>query len=119
MNSVDRAIKRYATTLRQGKNPCRADGNPAGQMENYRNAIERVELRYSQIRELLMGKGVPTIHFSFYRSFGLHVDKLCRDHAGETLRAGVAAAIARWVCYGCAREVLADICREVFKLEVD
>jgi hypothetical protein len=119
MNSVDRAIKRYATTLRQGKNPCRADGNPAGQMENYRNAIERVELRYSQIRELLMGKGVPTIHFSFYRSFGLYVDKLCRDHAGETLRLRTNDAVARWVNYGCAREVLADICREVFKLEVD
>ena len=64
-------------------------------MENYRDAIERVELRYSQVRQLLMEKGVPTIHFSFYRSFGLYVDKLCRDHAGETLRSGVEAATAR------------------------
>ena len=114
--SVDRAIKRYATTLRQGKNPCRADGNPAGQMENYRDAIQRVELRYSQVRQLLMENGVPTIHFSFYRSFGLYVDKLCRDHAGETLRSGVAAAVQRWTCYGCNPEVLRSICEQVFRL---
>ena len=115
--SVDRAIRRYATTLRQGKNPCRADGNPAGQMENYRNAIERVELRYSQVRQLLMEKGVPTIHFSFYRSFGLYVDRLCRDHAGETLRSGVLDAVQRWTCYGCQPEILRAICREVFALD--
>ena len=116
--SVDRAIKRYASTLRQGKNPCRADGNPVGQMDNYRDAIERVELRYSQVRQLLMGKGVPTIHFSFCRSFGLYVDKLCRDHAGETPRSGIAAAIQRWTRCGCNPEVLTEICRQVFRLEL-
>ena len=116
INAVDLAMRRYAQTLRQGRSSCRADGNPAGQLDNYRDAIERIELRYSQVRELLMEKGVQTIHFSFYRSFSLYVDKLCRDRGGETLRSGVAAAIARWTCYGCNPEVLRAICEQVFRL---
>ncbi len=119
LNSVDRAIQRYTVALRQGLSPCRSDGDSAGQTENYRDALERAELRYSQVKEILCRAGVPTTQFVFYRNFGLHLDKLFRDYSEESLRLHVRDAIARWVCCGCAREVLADICREVFKLEVD
>ena len=117
--AVERAVRRYALTLRQGRSPCRADGNPADQTGNYRDAIERVELRYSQIRELLMLAGVPTVQFAFYRSFGLHVDKLCRDHSAQTLQSGIDAAIVRWRAYGCEPHVLRAICEHVFGLTTD
>ena len=39
--AVDCAVGRYAATFRQGTNPCRADGNSAGQTGNSRDAFER------------------------------------------------------------------------------
>ena len=119
LTSVERAMGRYVASLRQGVNPCRADGDSAGQIQNYRDATERAELRYTQVKQILCDSGVPTTNFIFYRNFGLHLDKLFRAHSDETLRTGVAAAIARWTCYGCKPVVLKAICREVFKLEVD
>jgi len=117
--AVDRAIGRYADALRQGANPCRADGDSAGQTENFRDAFERASLRYSQIKEVLCDAGVTVCQFVVYRSFGLHVDKLCRDYSGETLRERALDAILRWKCYGCNPEVLKEICKQVFTLEVD
>ena len=38
--SVDRAVQRYAASLRQGSNPCRADGKSESQTENFRDAFE-------------------------------------------------------------------------------
>jgi hypothetical protein len=114
--AVDRAVRRYAVSLRQGSNPCRADGDSAGQTENFRDAFERASLRYAQIKEVLCDAGISPCQFVVYRSFGLHVDKLCRDYSGETLRARVLDAILRWKCYGCRPEVLAAICEQVFGL---
>ena len=116
--AVDRATRRYAAKLRQGTNPCRADGNSASQTENYRDATERAELRYAQIKEVLCNSGVIVCQFVIYRSFGLHVDKLCRDYSGETLRARVSDAMLRWRCYGCNPTVLQAIVKSVFALDV-
>jgi hypothetical protein len=99
--------------------PCRADGNADGQAANYREAAERTELRADQVRRVIMAHGVPLIQFMIYRNFGLHVDKLFRDHSGESLRTGVAAAIARWVYYGCDPEVLRAITATVFNITLD
>ena len=119
LDAVDRATRRYVTSLRQGSNPCRADGNSESQTENFRDAFERASIRYSQIKEVLCDLGVSTIQFVTYRSFGLHVDKLFRDYDGETLRARVSDAVLRWQCYGCDPKVLKEICRTVFNLETD
>ena len=82
-------------------------------------AAEHAELRAEQIRHILNERGVPLIQFVVYRNFGLHVDKLCRDYSGETLRLRVLDAVLRWKCYGCRPEVLNEICKQVFALEVD
>ena len=119
MIAVDCAVGRYAAKLRQGTNPCRADGNSAGQTGNFRNAFERAELRYTQVRQVLMERGVSPIQFLAYRNFAFHLDKLCRDYSGETLRERALDAILRWKCYGCSHEVLKEICKRVFKLAVD
>jgi hypothetical protein len=116
--SVECAVRRYANTIRQGSSPCRADRNAEGQAANYREAAERAELRAVQVRQVIMERGVSLIQFMMYRNFGLHVDKLFRDYAGETLRSGIAAAIQRWTCYGCSPEVLTEICKQVFGLEL-
>lgn len=117
--SVECAVRRYVGSVRQGLVPCRADGDAAGQAANYRESAERAELRAEQVRHILNRRGGSLIQFILYRNFGLHVDKLCRDYSDETLHLRVLDAVARWVGYGCTRQILADICREVFKLEVD
>ncbi len=117
--AVDCAVRRYAGSVRQGSVPCRADGNAAGQAYNYRTAAERSELRFTQVKQVLMEHGVPPIQFVPYRNFALHVDKLCRQHSGETLRQLASAATDYWTAYGLRPEVLREICRTVFNLEVD
>ena len=117
--SVDRAVQRYAAALRQGIASCRADGKSASQTDNFRDATERAELRYAQINEVLCNAGVIVCQFVVYRSFGLHVDKLCRDYSDESLRLRVRDAVQRWQAYGCEPEVLTEICRRVFALELD
>jgi hypothetical protein len=116
--AVDRAVQRYAATLRQGSNPCRADGKSESQTENFRDAFERASLRYAQIKEVLCDSGVLVCRFVVYRSFGLHVDKLCRDYSGESLRLRVLDAIQRWTCYGCNPDVLRSITATVFFLDL-
>jgi hypothetical protein len=117
--AVARATRRYGNAVRQGSIPCRADGNSAGQTYNYRTAAERSELRFTQVKQVLMEHGVPPIQFVPYRNFALHVDKLCRQHSGETLRQLASAAIGYWTSYGLRPDVLKEICKNVFSLEVD
>jgi hypothetical protein len=116
--SVDRAIGRYAAALRQGKTPCRADGQVARQTDNFQYAFMRTDLRYAQIKEVLCDAGIQTCMFVMYRSFGLHVDKLCRDYSGESLRLRALDAVLRWRCYGCNPEILRAITRTVFGLDL-
>jgi hypothetical protein len=118
IRSVDCAVGRYVRSVRRGSVPCRADGDAAGQAANYREAVERAELRAEQIRHILNERGVSLIQFVVYRNFGLHVDKLCRDYSGESLRLMVSDAIERWSSYGCDREILKQTCSQVFRLEV-
>jgi hypothetical protein len=113
---VECAVRRYANTIRQGSSPCLADRNAEGQAANYREAAERAELRAVQVRQVIMESGVSLIQFMIYRNFGLHVDKLVRNHAGATLRNLVLAAIEYWSAYGLRPEVLREICRKVFGL---
>jgi hypothetical protein len=114
--AVDRATRRYGNAVRQGSIPCRADGNSAGQTYNYRTAAERSELRFTQVKQVLMEHGVPPIQFVPYRNFALHLDKLFRQHSGAALRNLVLAAIEYWSAYGLHTDVLIDICVQVFGL---
>ena len=117
--AVDCAVGRYAATLRQGTNPCRADGDLAGQAENFRDALQRADLRYSQVKEILYSAGILTSQFIYYHNFTLHLDKLFRRHSDETLQYLAQQALSQWTCYGCRREVLKAICEQVFGLKVD
>ncbi len=116
LTAVDRAASRYARTLRQRTNPCPADGNGTSQIANFRRALERTELRAEQVRQVLLSLDVPPSQYVAYRNFGLHLDKLIRDHSGETLRTLAASAVARWTCYGLQSDVLSAICVQVFGL---
>jgi len=115
---VERAHRRYASSVLQGKSPCRADGDSVAQSSNYVEAAERAELRADQVREVLMNHGVPLIQFVPYRNFGLHIDKLVRNHSGATLRNLILAAIEYWSAYGLRPNVLKEICQMVFALDL-
>ena len=112
--AVEVAWRRYQASLRQGSTPCRADGDSAGQTSNYRDAAERAEMRCAQVKKVINDLGVSPSQFVAYRGFGLHVDKLFRDHSAEALRTRVLDAVQRWTCYGCRPEVLWAICGQVF-----
>ncbi len=116
---VERAHQRYTNSVLQGFSPCRVDGDAVAQSSKYVEAAERAELRADQVREVLMSHGVQLIQFVPYRNFGLHVDKLVRNHSGATLRNLVLAAIEYWSAYGLKPDVLKDICRAVFALELN
>jgi hypothetical protein len=116
--AVDRATRRYGNAVRQGSIPCRADGDSAGQSDNYRTAAERSELRFTQVKQVLMERGVPPIQFVPYRNFALHLDKLFRQHSGETLRSLAASAVDYWTAYGLRPEVLRAITGTVFSLDL-
>jgi hypothetical protein len=117
--SVDRAFQRYAGSIWRGAAPCQIDGDSIGQAANYLDAAERAALRAEQIRQVIMDHGVPLIQFVPYRNFGLHLDKLTRNHTGATLRNLTLAAMDYWSAYGLRPEVLKEICKQVFALEVD
>ena len=116
--SVESAVRRYAGSIRQGSSPCRTDRDAGLQAANYREAAERAELRAVQVRQVIMEHGVSLIQFMIYRNFGLHVDRLCRDYSGESLRLQVLNAVERWTSYGCDPGILKTICRQVFALEL-
>jgi hypothetical protein len=119
LTSVERAMGRYVAKLRQGTNPCRADGDAAIQAENFRDALQRADLRYSQVKEILYSAGIITTQFIYYHNFTLHLDKLFRRHSGETLQYLAQQALSQWTCYGCDRKVLETICERVFGLKVN
>jgi hypothetical protein len=119
IKSVDCAVSRYVRSVRRGSVPCRTDGDANSQAANYRDAAERAELRAEQIRRILNERGVSLIQFVVYRNFGLHVDKLCRDYSGETLRARALDAVLRWQCYGCNPDVLRAIAAIVFNITLE
>jgi len=114
--TVERALRRYTNSVLQGSSPCRADGNSVTQSENYYDAAQRTALRADQVRQVIMAHGVQLIQFVPYRNFGLHVDKLTRNHTGATLRNLVIAAIEYWSAYGLRPDVLSAIAVQVFGL---
>jgi hypothetical protein len=114
---VDSAVRRYELTLQQGISTGRTDGRTQDQAENYRDALQRVDLRAEQARKVLMRHGVPPFQFLPYRNFTLRVDKLCREHGGETLRLLVEQAIERWTACGLDPEVLRAVAAEVLGVE--
>ena len=117
--TAERAVRRYASSLKYGANARRRDGNTEEQAANYSRAVERAGLRTMQIRQVLMAHGILPMHFMTYGNFGLHVDKLIREHEGESLRQLVLAAIDRWTRDGLRPDVLREICRTVFRLSMD
>jgi hypothetical protein len=119
IRSVEYAVRRYANAIRQGSSPCRADRNTDSQTANFREAAERAELRAEQVRHILNERGVSLIQYVTFRGFGLHVDKLCRDCSGETLRARALDAVLRWQCYGCNPDVLRTIAAIVFNITLE
>ncbi len=116
--AVDRAVGRYARKLLRGAASARADENTQAQVANYRWAAERRELRAAQVNQVLSRLGVTPILFVPYRNFGLHLDRLIRDHDGETLRGLARAAFVRWTGYGLDPSILRAIAEQVFNLGV-
>jgi len=117
--TAERAVRRYASSLKYGANARRRDGNTEEQAANYSRAVERAGLRTAQVRQVLMAHGILPMHFMTYGNFGLHVDKLIREYSTETMMTMVLMAIDRWTRDGSKPEVLKAICEQVFRLEVD
>jgi len=114
--AAERAVRRYASALRYGPNARRSDGNTEEQAANYGRAAERLSMRTAQIRQVLNDFAILPMHHMFYCNFGLHVDKLVRQHDGLTLRNMVQAAFDHWTAQGLDPAVLCAICLNVFDI---
>jgi hypothetical protein len=114
--AVDRTVGRYARKLAFGSSSQRTDENIQEQVENYRRAAERAGLRTAQVNQVLCRMGVTPILFVPYRNYGLHLDKLIRDHDGDTLLGLYRAARLRWTAYDLEPKVLDAIAQQVFNL---
>ncbi|MBM3323007.1 hypothetical protein FJY69_05980 [candidate division WOR-3 bacterium] len=112
----ERAARRYAIKLKTGALRPRADGNVEGQIERFRSAAIRADLRTIQLRKVLGDLGVPVTLYATYRAFTLHVDKLIREYSHETLRQLINHALGRWTALGCDPDVLKAVCERVFEL---
>jgi hypothetical protein len=117
--AAERAARRYGRCVEAGVTPRRADGDAGSQVEHFRLATERSARRKTQLRLVLAGHGILSGHYMPYCNFGLHVDRLIREHEGRTLRQLVEIAVSRWTSRGLRPEVLKAICGQVFQLEVD
>ena len=95
------------------------DGNIEGQVDNYQQAAQHHAIVGSGIRAVLNDQGVPVTLFSMYRAFSLQVDKIIRQHDGETRRYLLQMAVDRWTFRGLNSEVLRAICHQVFSLSGD
>ncbi len=114
--AAERAARRYALKLKAGALRPRADGNIEDQIERFRAAAERADLRTAQLRRLLDELNVPFSLYVTYRAFTLHLDKLIRQYSHETLRQLASHALSRWTAHGCDPAVLKAICERVFGL---
>jgi hypothetical protein len=116
--SVEAACRKYERALSRGRSNPRADGKTREQLENFRQGIERMACRTTQMKQLICSRGVPLIQFVSYRSFTQHVDKITREYRGEALRNLALIAIDRWLAYGLNRDVLLEICAQIFNLDL-
>jgi len=116
--ALDSAVSRYLRALRQGAVPCRADRDPDAQTANYRQALERNELRAAQVRQVLDSIGVPPVQHLAFRRYALHLDKLCRKYSGRTLKARARLALDYWTASGLDPAILRTVAQQVFGLSL-
>ncbi len=71
----------------------------------------------AQVKQVLDGKGVPTIQYPFYLSFGRELWRLQRQEiSGDSLSREVAVLMTKWVGRGLAQPVLEAIRNQVFTI---
>ena len=70
-----------------------------------------------QVKQVLDGKGVPTITYPFYLNFGRELWALSRKEiSGESLSDEAATLIAKWVARGLQEPVLQAVRTDVFNV---
>lgn len=71
----------------------------------------------AQVKQVLDGKGVPTIQYPFYLSFGRELWRLQRQEiSGDSLTREVGVLMTKWVGRGLAQPVLEAIRNQVFTI---
>lgn len=114
---LERAVSRYQRALARGVAPCRADGDVQAQIDSFRAALERAELRAAQMKKFLQIAQVPMGQTLLWRNFILHLDRLVRTCGGVTLRLRAEEAVGRWAALGLDAELLRRLVAEVFGLD--
>jgi len=117
-DSLDRACRRYVRAAKQGRLPVRGDGDVADQVEQYRAAMMRERWLVDSTRAVLAECRITRATELPYLNFARRVDKLVRKYSEQTLANEVRRAAELWVLNGARREVLVQILRRVFELEL-
>jgi len=116
---VGRASRRYAATIKYGRNPPRGDGDVREQAQRFEQAMVWREMRLAVVRRVLERLDILPYQQWHYLNFAKRVDKLARNFEALALRMQVGHAVDRWTDLGCDRGVLRSICREVFEIAVE
>jgi hypothetical protein len=70
------------------------------------------------MRQLLSARGVPLIRFRAYFSFGYHIDKITRQPRESEVGREIRSAIDRWMQFGLDKEILEEVCLQLFSIDV-
>jgi len=116
---VQRAGRKYAAALLNHTNPNRGDGNLREQVQNFMESSERYHVMVRRMREVLDELAIPQAMGLVYRNFGLRVLKVMDRFALRTRHILVLEAVDRALMYGCDRQVLFRISREVLDYDID
>jgi hypothetical protein len=116
---IRRAGCKYAAAILNHTNPCRGDGNMKEQVQRFVESVERYQLMSRRVREVLLEYGIPVAFHLVYRNFANRVLKVKDKFELLTRHIQILEAEQRAVMYGCDRQVLERICRDVLDYDVE
>jgi hypothetical protein len=116
---IDRICDKYEYKLRDGRTASRSDQDRERQAEGYRRGAARNEEVRSAVAAVISRVGVSTIWWAFYYDFGRTLARLkARDGSPESLHSEARMQLEVWVARGLVREVLEQVARECFELDL-
>ena len=110
---VQRACRRYASALVRHSGMRRGDGNLKEQLGRYLQATERHQVLVRRVREVLEDYDIPMSLGQPYRNFAARVLRVMGKFELRTRHILILEAVDRALAYGCDRQILKRICREV------
>ena len=116
---IQRTCRRYALGLMRNPNVRRGDGNVQEQVQNYMESTERYQILSLRVREILTEYDIPYSVSLVYRNFANRVLKVMDKYELLTRHIQILEAVDRGIMYGCDRQILFRICRDILGYDIE